>query len=145
GKNPSGNVGQIGVIDQVIQGGVFVDARTDGAVKRLVRLIIPHFCGRSGSQVDAIFARRTVGPIRPRRDVIETASAIIKKQKVIIPGERNRMLADWRKSGWGAKRKSVLTERRKLVPLFGGITENPFYRSRVVIKGYDKILTARHD
>ena len=46
-------------------------------------------------------------------------------------------------AGCGRKRKAP--QRRELVPLFGRVAQDPFYRACVIIDADDKIFPARND
>ena len=45
----------------------------------------------------------------------------------------------------GSERERKLPQRRKLVPFFRWIAEDPLNCARVVIESDDEIFTARHD
>ena len=70
-----------------------------------------------------------------------TFVTVIKDQQALIKGNPGRVLANrWQAAGRHRKRK--FPQRRKLVPLFRRISQNPFDGSCIIIDTYEEILAA---
>src|SRR6266496_6536904 len=65
-------------------------------------------------------------------------------QEVLIVGDRDSVLPDWRKAP-GCKREGKSPQRRELVPLFGRVPQNPFDGAGFIVDSNDKIFPARND
>src|SRR5262249_24320741 len=72
----------------------------------------------------------------------ETGCAIIKEQEVLVVGNRDCVLTN-RGQAPGSDSHRVLFERRKLIPGFGWIAEDPLNRTGIVIDGDDKVFSTR--
>src|ERR1041385_97068 len=68
------------VIDEVIVRGIFVNATTERAIDTRVRVIMPGLSRLKSTEIDLIFARRTVGACFSRR-LLEIAAGSIVEQK----------------------------------------------------------------
>ena len=62
----------------------------------------------------------------------------------LVIRDRDRMLPD-RGQAAGRKRERKSPQRRKLVPLFGRISQDPLYRTCFIIDANEKIFPARND
>src|SRR5437773_5186387 len=66
------------------------------------------------------------------------------KQEAEVVGNRNSMLPDWGETT-GRERERKRSQRRKFVPMFGRISQDPFDRACFIINADDKVFPARDD
>src|SRR4029077_9760074 len=110
----------------------------------LVHWKVRHFSRDLSYQIQAILARTRKVSVSPSRILQNTFVTVIKDHQALIKGNRGRVLTDrWQAAGRHRERKSP--QRRKLVPLFRRISQDPFDGSCVIIQANEKILTARND
>src|SRR6476661_2701389 len=108
----------------------------------LVHWKVPHFSRHHSYQIQAILARTRKVPVSPWRTMKNTLVTVIKDQQALIKGNRGRVLTNrWHAARRESERKSP--QRRKLVPLFRRISQDPFDRACFIIEAYEEIFPAR--
>src|SRR5207249_8472981 len=114
------------------------------AVDTFIHWEVPHFSRDLVYQIQAILARTRVFALSPKRRLKKTVFSVVKHHDILIEGNRGRMLTNWRQAaGWDGKRK--LLQRRKLVPLFRWISQDPFDGACLIIEAYKEIFPARNN
>ena len=79
--------------------------------------------------------------VSPWRILKNAVVTVIKDQQALIKGNRGRVLTNrWQAAGRHRERK--FPQRRKLVPLFRRISQDPLDRGCFIIQTNDKILAA---
>src|SRR6478735_3189794 len=113
------------VINQIVERRILVGASAERAEDALVHREVPHFSRHLIYQVQAILARTRKVAVSPWGILKSTFVTVIKDQQALIKGNRGRVLTNrWQAAGRHRERKSP--QRRKLVPLFRRISQDPF-------------------
>src|SRR5438105_12201217 len=110
----------------------------------LVPWVVPHFSRGLSYQIQAILAGTRIFALSPVRALKKTMFSVIKHQNVLIKGDRWRVLTDRRQAA-GCERERKFPQRRKLVPLFRRIPQDPFDRACFIIEAYEEIFPARNN
>src|SRR5207302_7624699 len=101
---------------------------------------MPNFFGGFCIQIQLIFSRARKATLHPLWDLKRAIKSIVKKQQILVVGNRCSMLTDGRQAG---HRQCKLGQRWKLEPLFRFVSKDPLDRARFIIEGDNEILTAR--
>src|SRR5215813_14113967 len=142
-----GNVGYTAVNDCVINyivvRRILIGASAERGVDIRWNWEVRHLSRSLCYQIQAILTRSRKVAVSPWRNIIrkKTFGTVIEDQQAQIKGKPGRVLANWRQAAW-LKRKREFTQRRKLMPLFRRITENPFDATGIIIQTNEKILAA---
>ena len=140
----SGEASDKGIINQIIERRVLVDAAANRIIDALVHLVVPNFGCEIRGIIHLIFARTCIRAVVPRRHVIGTLKTVVEEKQILIVRNRRRVLANLRES-IGTKTNGIFLQGRKLVPLLGRIALNPLDRSSFIVQPDQKILAARYD
>src|SRR5215813_1346340 len=105
---------------------------------------VPHFSRHLSYQIQAILARTRKISVSPWRILKNTFVTVIKDHQALIKGNRGRVLTNWRQAAW-LKGKREFLQRRKLIPLFRRISQDPFDSACFIIEAYEEIFPARND
>src|SRR6476469_9583782 len=123
---------------------ILIDAPAERAVDALVHWEVPHFSRYLVDQIQAILARTGKVAVSPWRTLKTTFVTVIKDQQALIKGNPGRVLTNrWQAARRESERK--FPQRRKLVPLFRWVSQNPFNRACFIIEAYEEIFPARND
>ena len=134
----------IGKVDEIIERRVLIDAPTIWTPRALPHLKIPDFGRCSCIQIQLILTRARIAPFLSRWLLKAAVLPVVKHQDVLIKGDRDRVLTDRRQAA-GREGERISPQRRKPVPLFGRISEDPLNRSCLIVEADEKIFTARND
>ena len=129
------------VINQIVVRRILINACAERAEDALIHWEVPYFSRHISYQIQAILARTGKVAVSPWRILKNTFGTVIKDHQALIKGNRGRVLTNWRQAA-GRNRKRKFPQRRKLVPLFRRIAQNPFDGSCIIIETYDEILAA---
>src|SRR5215472_6581424 len=109
----------------------------------LIHREVPHFSSNVSYEIQGILARTRKVSVRPWRILKNTFVTVIKNHHALIKGNRRGVLANrWQAAGRHRERK--FPQRRKLVPLFRRISQNPFDSACFIIEAYEEVLPARN-
>src|SRR5436190_14186593 len=107
----------------------------------LVRGVVPHFSRNVCYQIQAKLAGTHIVAMLAFGRLKLTLLTVIIKQKTLIKGNRGSVLPD-RCRAAGRDSNCKFPQRRKLVPLFRRISQDPLDPACSIIDTNDKILAA---
>ena len=129
------------IIYHVIEWSILVDAATERTENAFTLRIIPNFGSDVCRQVNAVLTGARIPPLLAGRRLELTELTVIKNHKILIKSNRGSVLANgWQAAGCHCERK--FPQRRKLVPLFRRIAQDPFDSGCIVIETDDKVFAA---
>jgi len=88
------------VIDEIVIRRILVNATAERAIDTGIRVIMPDLSRLKSTEIDVIFARRTVGACFSRR-LLEIAAGAIIEEESLIARHRHSMLANRRQRACG--------------------------------------------
>src|SRR5258707_12622161 len=110
----------------------------------LVPWVVPYFSRNLCRQIQAILAGTRIFALITKRRVKKASCSVIKHQDVLIKSDRWRMLTN-RRQAVGRKRNRKSPQRRKLMPCFRRVSENPFNCACFIIEAYQEVFPSRND
>src|SRR6476469_337438 len=86
------------IVDEVIERRVLIDTPAEGTIETLTHLKIPDFGGGFRIQIQLILARGGIAALRSWWLLEGAILSVIEHQDVLIIGNRDSVLADWRRA-----------------------------------------------